>query len=100
MACSPRLITAVGRLVVKSKRWASNLTVQAQDVMMTKLGLRDQPQQNSADENVEFDEYLAFVWWSDLCVRSKREAALRMLFPTSSAIDNIQLVEGVEPEVL
>ena len=84
-----------GRLAAKSKCRAPNPTVQAQNVLMAKWGLRPlQPAQTGA--NSDFDEYLA-VFGGPLS-ESKREA-IKMLFLAGCAIDGIQLAEGVEHEV-
>jgi hypothetical protein len=70
--------------------------VQAQNVLMAKLGVR--PQQPTALTGVDgaFDEYLAL--FGEPLSESKREA-IKTLFPAGCAIDGIQLVEGVELEV-
>ena len=71
-----------GRLAAKSKCKAPNPTVQAQNVLMAKWGVRPlQPAQTGADG--AFDEYLG----------------IRMLFLAGCAINGIQLAEGVELEV-
>ena len=84
-----------GRLAAKSKCRAPNPTVQAQNVLMAKWGVRPlQPAQTGVDG--DFDEYLAL--FGEPLSESKREA-IRMLFPAGCAIDGIQLAEGVELEV-
>jgi len=70
--------------------------VQAQNVLMAKLGVRQQDQASQADAEGDFDEYMAL--FDGPLSESKREA-IRMLFPAGSAIEGIQLVEGVELEV-
>jgi hypothetical protein len=64
--------------------------------MMTKWGIREQLQQHLADDNAEFDEYMALL--GGPLSASKREA-IRTLFPAGSAIDNVQWVDGVDLEV-
>lgn len=85
-----------GRLAAKSRHQASNPVVQAQKVIMTKWGIREQLQQHLSDDNAEFDEYMAF--FGGPLSTSKREA-IRTLFPAGSAINNVQWVEGVDLEV-
>jgi len=85
-----------GRLAAKSRCRAFNPIVQAQNVLMAKLGVRQQDQASQADAEGDFDEYMAL--FDGPLSESKREA-IRMLFPAGSAIEGIQLVEGVELEV-
>lgn len=83
------------RLAVKSQRRAANPTVQAQNVMMAKWGMR--PQQPGAQtETSDYDDYLALF---DAPLSGSKLEAIRTLFPAGSAIDGIQLAEGVELEV-
>ena len=84
-----------GRLAAKSKCRAPNPTVQAQNVLMAKWGVRPlQPAQTGVDD--AFDDYLAL--FGEPLSNSKREA-IRMLFLTGCAINGIQLAEGVKLEV-
>ena len=84
-----------GRLAAKSKCRAPNPTVQAQNVLMAKWGVRPrQPAKTGVDD--DFDEYLAL--FGGPLSESKREA-IRMLFPAGCAIDDVQLVEGGELKV-
>ena len=85
-----------GRLVAKSRCRAFNLTVQAQNVLMAKWGVRQQDQAPQADAEGDFDEFMAL--FGGPLSESKREA-IRMLFPAGCAIEGIQLVEGVDLEV-
>ena len=70
--------------------------MQAQNVLMAKLGVRQQDQASQANAEGDFDEYMAL--FDGPLSESKREA-IRMLFPAGSAIEGIQLVEGVDLEV-
>ena len=84
-----------GRLVAKSKCRAPNPTVQAQNVLMAKWGVRPLQQALSGADGA-FDEYLAM--FGEPLSESRREA-IDMLFPAGCAINGIQLAEGVELEV-
>lgn len=82
-------------MAAKSKRRASNPTVQAQNVMMMKWGKQQQHSlQSPAGTNV-FDEYQA-VFGAPLS-ESKCEA-IRTLFPAGAQLEDIVLVDGLDLE--
>jgi hypothetical protein len=61
-----------GRLAAKSRCRASNPTVQAQNVLMAKWGVRQQDQAPQSDAEGDFDEYMAL--FGGPLSESKREA--------------------------
>jgi hypothetical protein len=85
-----------GRLAAKSKCRVSNPTVQAQNVLMAKLGVGVQRPSAQTGTGNDYEEYLAMF---DGPLSASKCEAIRALFPAGSAIDGIQLVEGVDLEV-
>jgi hypothetical protein len=70
--------------------------MQAQNVLMAKLG--EKPGQSSSAQGGcnDFDDYLAM--FGEPLSGSKREAIMK-LFPAGCAINGVQLAKGVEAEV-
>jgi hypothetical protein len=83
------------RLPAKRKRRTSNPMVQAQNVMILKWGLNQQPNQDAMDDDA-FKEYQTF--FGRPLSASKREA-IRTLLPIGAGLDNVMLIEGVEEEL-
>jgi hypothetical protein len=69
--------------------------VQAQNVMILKWGLNQQPNQDAMDDDA-FKEYQTF--FGRPLSASKREA-IRTLLPIGAGLDNVMLIEGVEEEL-
>jgi hypothetical protein len=70
--------------------------VQAQNVLMAKLGVGVQRPSAQTGTGNDYEEYLAMF---DGPLSASKCEAIRALFPAGSAIDGIQLVEGVDLEV-
>lgn len=84
------------RLAAKSRRRASNPTVQVQNVLMLKWGCTEPAQVQPEDDAAAFDEYQALY---GVPLSESKQEALRALFSADNAISNIQLLEGVELEL-